>query len=163
MNAPVGGAWARILGVTLVPVEAAAVEADPMLQRALADGIEPGFAGTLPAIPAAATCYLVREGRTAVGVLVVQRDRPRRGEATLLAVAVAPDRRGHATGTKAVLAAERRLHDEGCARLLARVPRTNGRGLYFMLRAGLAPVAPEQAPPDDGDATWFARRERPAG
>ena len=155
--------WARTLGVALVPAEAVAVMADPALRRALADGIEHGFAGALPSVLAGAQWYLVREGRATVGVAIVRRDRPRRGEAALLAIAIVADHRGHAAGTKALLAVERRLQREGVTRLLARVPRGNGRGLYFMLRAGFTPIAPHEAPRDPGDATWFARRARATG
>ncbi len=93
-----------------------------------------------------------------VGALVLQRDCPSRGVAAVLAVAIDPERRGFACGTKALLLAERRLAAEGIARVTARVPRTNGRGLYFMLRAGYTPEALRGEPArDDGDATWFAR------
>jgi GNAT superfamily N-acetyltransferase len=73
-------------------------------------------------------------------------------------VAVDPARRGRATATKAILVAERKLAAEGYAPLLVRVPRTNGRGLYFMLRTGFVPVPPGERPDDPDDVTWFARR-----
>jgi hypothetical protein len=44
--------------------------------------------------------------------------------------------------------------------MLARVPRTNGHGLYFMLRCGFVPVPAGERPSDDPewtDVTWFAR------
>ena len=156
--------WARALGVSLATTTYAAVEADPALHRALLDGIAHGTAssavGALPPWPASAAWYLVRAGRATVGVAAVQRDRPRQGEATLLALAIAPEQRGRAVGTKALLAAERRLARDGASRLLARVPRTNGHGLYFMLRAGFVPLPVEARPRDDAgweDTTWFAR------
>jgi GNAT superfamily N-acetyltransferase len=71
---------------------------------------------------------------------------------------VTREARGRACATKALLAAERRLLAEGATRMLARVPRTNGRGLYFMLRAGFTPVTADERPHDPGDATWFARQ-----
>ncbi|HET6549979.1 MAG TPA: GNAT family N-acetyltransferase [Solirubrobacter sp.] len=134
------------------------LDAHPGLWRALADGIERTYAGALPPVPPDAECYLVRvEGETA-GVLVLRRDAPGAGQAALLAVAVDPAARGRASGTKALLAAERRLRRDGLE-LRARVPRTNGRGLYFMLRAGFTPVAPTEG----DDATWFRRRARIQG
>jgi len=152
--------WARGLGVSLAESGAAHILADPALHRALADGIEHGHDGALHAFPEHAAWYLVREARQDVGVAVVARDFPRAGEAALFAVAIAPERRGRATATKAMLVIERRLAHEGYARLIARVPRTNGRGLYFMLRVGYTPLPPDETPADDGDVTWFARGGR---
>jgi GNAT superfamily N-acetyltransferase len=149
--------WARLLGVALAPVDLAVALEDPRLRRALADGLERGYAGDLPGFPRGVEAFAVREGGADVGLLVLQRDCPGRGEAAVLAVVVAVEHRGRSCGAKALLAAERRLHREGFARVLARVPRTNGRGLYFMLRAGYVPVPLEARPDDAGDATWFAR------
>ncbi len=155
------GAWARGLGLTLVRVEAAEALADAGLARALQDGIERGAPVDLPPFPEASEWYLVREGGMTMGVAVVQRDCPRQGAAALLAVAIDPARRGRATATKAILVAERKLAAEGLTPLLARVPRTNGRGLYFMLRTGFVPLPEDERPDDPGDATWFGRvRER---
>lgn len=152
--------WARGLGISLVASDPAAILADPSLHRALADGIEHAHEGPLHEFPAEAEWYLVREGRDDVGVAVVQRGVPRAGEAALWAVAIAPERRGRATATKAILVIERRLKRDGIDRLIARVPRTNGRGLYFMLRVGYTPLTPADTPADDGDVTWFARGGR---
>jgi hypothetical protein len=60
---------------------------------------------------------------------------------------------------RALLLAERALAAEGASRCYALVPRTNGRGLYFMLRCGYAPVL--GAPPAviESDVTWFVRLE----
>lgn len=152
------GPWARGLGLTLIPIEAEAVLAEPGLVRALQDGIDRQSDVALPPTPAGATWYGVREVGETVAVALVQRDHPRAGVATLLAVAVDPARRGRATATKAILVAERKLAVEGYAPLLVRVPRTNGRGLYFMLRTGFVPVPPGERPDDPDDVTWFARR-----
>ena len=152
--------WARGHGLSIVPTTAAAALADPALHRALADGVEYGYAGPLPDLPADATWFLVREGRADVGVAVLQRDVPRAGTAALLALAIAPDHRGRATATKAILVIERRLAREGVTRLIARVPRTNGRGLYFLLRVGYTPIDPADAPASSDDVTWFARGGR---
>lgn len=153
--------WARGLGITLATSDAASVLADPSLSRALADGIEHAHEGPLHEFPADAEWYLVREAREDVGVAVLQRGVPAAGAAALWAVAIAPERRGRATATKAILVIERRLRRDGIDRLVARVPRTNGRGLYFMLRAGYTPLPPEAAPAGhDGDVTWFARGGR---
>ncbi len=154
--------WASGLGVTLVEVQGMEREALLMergVRQALLDGVDRGLSGDPPGIPPEATVYALREGRRtlgdAAGVVVIARDCPRSGEAALLAVAMAPASRGRALATRALLLAERRLTEEGVSRVLARVPRTNGRGLYFMLRCGFTPVASE--PPKAGDATWFAR------
>ena len=153
-GAGVGATWARGFGVTLARGDAADAATSAGLAHALADGIERGYGGALPPFPEASEWYRVRRSRRTVGVLVLRRDCPDPGAVAVLAIAIDPAERGSATGTKALLAMERQLVREGARRWLARVPRTNGRGLYFMLRAGLTPIPPR----DDGDATWFARK-----
>jgi len=155
-SAGAGGVWTRYLGVSLVRSDAARVGAQPPLVRALTDGVERSAEPTMP--EADGDWYEVREGGVTVGVALVRRDWPRAGQASLLAVATAREARGRATSTKTVLAAERKLASEGYAPMLVRVPRTNGRGLYFMLRCGFTPVPAGVRPEDPGDATWFARR-----
>lgn len=153
--------WARGHGIALVEADQAALS-DPGIRRALLDGIDRGLDTATDAdlLPADATRYAIREQGTTVGLLLVARDRPTPGDAALLAVAVAPDHRGRAIGTKALLLAERTLLRDGHRRMLARVPRTNGRGFYFMLRCGMSPLTAEerQAVHEAGDATWFRRR-----
>lgn len=155
---PRSGVWTRHLGVTLARSDRARVASQPALVRALTDGVDRSGEPAMPDVPAAAEWYEVREGGQTVGVALVARDCPRTGAATLLAVATAREERGRATSTKAVLAAERKLAAEGYTPLFVRVPRTNGRGLYFMLRCGFTPVPADQRPHDPGDTTWFARR-----
>lgn len=153
-----GGPWARGFGIALVATDQATALADPSLHRALADGIAYGHDGSLPAFPGDAGWYLVREGGATAGVAVIRRHAPQQGEAELHAIAIAPGHRGRATGTKAMLLIERRLAREGIHRVIARVPRTNGRGLYFMLRAGYTPLPrAEVLPGESDDVTWFAR------
>ncbi len=156
-----GKTWARGLGVSLVATDAATALADPALVRALLDGIAHAHEGPLSEFPSDAEWYLVRESRADVGVAVVQRNAPRAGEASLLGLAVAPEHRGRALASKALLVIERRLARDGIARVLARVSRTNGRGLYFMLRVGYTPVPTVEVPAGEhGDVTWFARGRR---
>ena len=152
MSGPPGGGWARFEGVGLVAAEAAALDVAG-LRQAYIDGIERGFEGDAPELPEGVERYAVRVAGETVGLLAVMRDCPSEGDAAVLAVAIAPAFRGHASGTKALLAAERRLLRDGVRRVLVRVPRTNGRGLYFMLRAGFTPSAGFDGP----DATWFVR------
>ncbi len=78
----------------------------------------------------------MRTGGATVGLLALRRDLPAPGAATVVAVAIDPARRGHDLGARALQVAERRLQREGLRECFARVPRNNGRGLYFMLRAG---------------------------
>ncbi len=158
---PRSGVWTRYVGVTLVHSDAGRVASQPALVRALTDGVE---RSAEPAMPEAeGEWFEVREGGATVGVALVRRDWPRSGQASLLAVGTAREARGRATSTKTVLAAERKLASEGYAPMLVRVPRTNGRGLYFMLRCGFTPVPAGARPSDEGDATWFARaRQRGA-
>lgn len=158
-------AWASGHGVTLVEVRdaaRAALLAEAGIRQALLDGVDRGLTGDPPDIPTTASVFALREGRrttgTAEGIVVVARDSSTAGEAALLALAIAPASRGRALATKALLIAERRLIEDGATRVLARVPRTNGRGLYYMLRCGFTPVTGEGAPHDEGDVTWFARR-----
>jgi len=165
MPAPRAGSatpWASGLGVTLIEVQGTVREAlltEPGVRLALLDGVDRGLIGDPPALPPQAAVYALREGRRtlgdAAGVVAIARDCPGRGEASLVAVAVAPASRGRALATRALLMAERRLTEEGVTRVLARVPRTNGRGLYYMLRCGFTPLAGMETA--SGDATWFAR------
>ncbi len=153
MAGPVSGVWARFDDVTLVAVDELDLESNDGFRQAFADGIERGFEGDLPTLPEQAESYVVRARSSDVGFLALLRDHPTEREAAVVALAIDPDARGNAYATKALLAAERRLKRDGVARTLTRVPRTNGRGLYFMLRVGFTPLA--EGP--DEDATWFAR------
>jgi GNAT superfamily N-acetyltransferase len=152
------GAWARGLGITLVHSDAERVAAQPSLVRALTDGVDRSAEPAMPGAGEQDEWFEVREAGEAAGVALVRRDWPVRGQTTLLAVATAREHRGRAVSTKAVLVAERRLAAEGYRPLFVRVPRTNGRGLYFMLRCGFTPVPAALRPDDPGDVTWFARR-----
>ncbi|HJM90255.1 MAG TPA: GNAT family N-acetyltransferase [Dehalococcoidia bacterium] len=150
-----GGVWARGHGVTLSPFDGALSDG---LAQALRDGVERGYEGDLPASPPGTVCMVVRVDGADVGLLAFEVDLPLEGAATVHAIAIDPDQRGHAYGTHALFAAERRLRRDGADAFFARVPRTNGRGLYFMLRASYAPITAPAALPDD-DATWFRRFE----
>ncbi len=153
--------WARGLGISLVASDPSSVLADASLHRALADGIEHAHEGPLHEFPTGAEWYVIREGGADVGVAILERDAPKTGEASLWAVAIAPEHRGRATATKAILVIERRLKRDGIRPVIARVPRTNGRGLYFMLRVGYTPLPTEETPVNEtGDVTWFARGGR---
>ncbi len=157
--ARVSRVWTRALGVTLMRTDRAAVEDDPALVRALADGVDRGGAPLVPAFASHAEWYEVRADGVTVGVAVLQRDLPRAGTATLLSVATVREHRGRSLAAKALLATERRLAAEGQSPMLARVARTNGRGLYFLLRCGYTALRGDDRPDDPDDVTWFARVE----
>lgn len=156
MSAVRRGVWARGEGLTLLPSGVALGEP---LARALRDGVERGYEGEVPPAPPGTLCMTVRVDGAEVGLIAFQRDHPSRDAVTVHAVAIEAERRGNGYGTRALLVAERRLRRDGVERFFARVPRGNGRGLYFMLRAGYAPVAPPLAPSVDDGATWFRRFE----
>ena len=161
-SAPVRGrTWARGFGVSLVQVEMPVddLEAvfEPATLRGLRDGIERGYDGPLPPPPEDVRLLSIRAGDEEVGALAVLEGSPEERAATFFAVAIAPDRRGRAFGARTLLAAERRLRREGVRAFYARVPRTNGRGLYFMLRCGYAPLL--RPPPLEGGGTWFRHFE----
>lgn len=147
------GPWARLDGVSVLPAATFDFDERPGLRQAYADGIERGYDGELPELPDGTERYLLRARSAEVGLLALLRDWPSQGDASVIAIAIDPEWRGNAFATKALLAVERKLQRNGVARLLVRVPRTNGRGLYFMLRAGFTPLAGD---PRD-EATWFAR------
>lgn len=147
-----GTPWARGDGVALAPLDA--LPDDPAILRALADGIERGFEGELPALPPAARLYAIRARGHDAGLLAIETGMPEPGAATLVAVVIAVEHRGHAYGAQALFAAERQLRREGVETLYGLVPLTNGRGLYFMLRAGYIPVRPT---PEGSTCTRFRR------
>ena len=155
MSTVLHGTWARGFGVALVASDGPAGDG---VTQALRDGIERGYGGDLPPFPGGAQRLSVRVNGSTVGLLALQRDCPWPGAATFLAVAIERDRRGHGYGASAMLAAQRRLRRDGVDDCYARLPRTNGRGLYFMLRCGYAPM---QHPPVDDGAAWFRRAQPP--
>lgn len=150
------GAWARGFGVALVASDGPAGDG---VTQALRDGVERGYEGELPAAPPGTICMTVRVDGAEVGLLAFELDQPSDGAVTVHAVAIEAEQRGNDYGARALLVAERRLRRDGAGVFFARVPRTNGRGLYFMLRAGYAPDAPADAARADDGATWFRRFE----
>lgn len=154
------GTWARGFGVTLVALEAQGGDLESVLEagtlRGLRDGVERGYDGPLPPLPEDGRLYAVRANDEEVGALVIAEGIPEARSATFLALAVAPARRGRAVGARTLLAAERHLRRDGVRTFYSRVPRTNGRGLYFMLRCGYAPLL--RSPLKDG-GTWFRHSE----
>ena len=150
--------WARHRGVALVSAQG--VPGDAGIAHALADGLERGYSGELPTLDVPdAEFFAVRAGGATVGLLGVAQGSPTEDAATFVVIAIAPQQRGHAYGARALLAAERRLRREGVRDFYAVVPRSNGRGLYFLLRAGYSPSPgqPERAQPWDCEIglTWF--------
>jgi GNAT superfamily N-acetyltransferase len=154
------GPWARGFGVSLTRFDG---RVSAGLEAALRDGIERGYEGALPPLEGCGDCYAIRSGGRTVGLLAFARDVPVAGAVTFEVVAIDPAERGSAAGARTVMAAERRLAREGVSEFYARVPATNGRGLYFMLRAGYAPVldAPPAVPAPAFPATWFRRSGSP--
>jgi hypothetical protein len=145
-------AWARGDGVVLRAASDDELAREDV-QRALRDGIERGYVGEFPPAPVDAEWYAIDAADDLVGVFALRRGVPHAHAATVHALAIVVAQRGHAYGARALFALERRLVRDGVREVYARVARTNGRGLYFMLRCGYAPVAPLE---DDG-ATWFRR------
>lgn len=164
---PRARAWAIGMGLRLEPLDpleaGAGAGLTPGLERALLDGVERGLEGPPPDFPPGARTYAIRDAEGLVGVLAIERARPGPEDATFTAVAIDPARRGAALGARALLLAERRLAREGVRRTFATAPRTNGRGLYFLLRCGYAPLMRAPAGGDEADevaeaCTWFERR-----
>ena len=152
------GVWARGLGVALVRSSEPSAPLSPELEQAARDGVERGYDGPLPEVPPGSVCLLVRVGGETVGLLGYELDTPRPGAGMLHGVAIAPEHRGREYGSRAVLVAARRLRREGVGSIYARAPRGNGRGLYFWLHVGFAPVRGRDGDEDDG-TTWFRRAE----
>ena len=132
-----GRVWARRQGVSLHLLDS--LPDALSLRRALADGVERGYDGPLSAFPDSARLLLVRAEKEDVGLLAIAPG-PGQSAATLLVVAVAREARGRSLGLRAVLASEHRLRRDGVHELYASVPRSNGRGVYFWLRAGYRPL-----------------------
>lgn len=141
--------WARGEGVTLVAADAP--PDDKGVAQAIREGVARNHRGAVEPPSPDARLYHVRAGGETVGVLGIA---PGPGERTVTfsGVAIAPERRGRAIAVRAVRIAERRLRREGVRHFYGRAPRGNGRGLYFWLRAGYAPL--RSLRPED-DATWF--------
>jgi GNAT superfamily N-acetyltransferase len=141
--------------VSLFALEADAELTDGVTQ-ALRDGIERGYAGETPTLPLDARAYSIEARGREVGVLALRLDWPGSRAATVVALAIDPDARGHSYAARALFTAERALAAD-IERWYATVPRTNGRGLYFMLRCGYAPLL--EPPPGAAceGVTWFAR------
>jgi hypothetical protein len=132
--------------------------ADERIDFALHDQVERGYEGALPLAREGLERYAIEVGGALVGLLGFRRHEPHGGAMVVDDLAIAVSERGHAYGTRALLAAEQRLARDGILEGFARVPRGNGRGLYFMLRCGYAPIA---ALEDEGSGnegvTWFQR------
>lgn len=141
--------WGRGYGVTLVNV--ARLPVSEGLERAMLDGVARGYGGPLPEQRLDAKCYLIRAESQTVGVLGIAKG-PGRSVATIVGVAIDPAWRGKALGTRAVRVVARRLRREGVRNLYGRAPRSNGRGLYFWLRAGFSIALSLDT---NDDATWF--------
>lgn len=144
-----GRPWARGEGVTLVAADAP--PDDEGVVQSIREGIARSHRGSVePALPET-LLYHVRAGGETVGVLGIAPG-PGARTVTFSGVAIAPEHRGQAIAVRAVRIAERRLRREGIRSFYGRAPRGNGRGLYFWLRAGYAPLR-SLRPADD--ATWF--------
>lgn len=153
-------AWARGLRLSLRPWDGTLT---PGVERALRDGIARGHDGPLPQPAPGTRCFAVREEGHTSGLLAVRDGCPHAGAATVVAIAIDPQHRGRAAGARALLVAERRLRREGVREFFALVPRGNGRGLYFMLRAGYVPSGAPASGHGVDAATWFQRHEQDHG
>lgn len=131
------------------------------LHRALSDGLERSYTGPLPPWPSGVVRRVIFMGAEPVGVLAWRLDWPRRSAVTIVALAIDPASRGHAYAARALLRAEATLDAAGTAQWYALVPRTNGRGLYALLRCGYAPLTGLPVPDVSVNAqipvTWFRR------
>ncbi len=141
--------WARGEGVTLVAADAP--PADEGIAQAVREGVARSHRGEVETPLPDTRLYHVRTEGETVGVLGIAAG-PEARTVTFSGVAIAPERRGRAIAVRAVRIAERRLRREGVRGFYGRAPRGNGRGLYFWLRAGYAPL--RSLRPED-DATWF--------
>ncbi|MYA19527.1 MAG: GNAT family N-acetyltransferase [Chloroflexi bacterium] len=144
-----GRLWARGEGVSLIAADAP--PQDEGVAQAIREGVARSHRGeVVPALPET-RLYHVRVAGETVGVLGVAPG-PGARTVTFSGVAIAPERRGRSIAQRAVRIAERRLRREGVRAFYGRAPRGNGRGLYFWLRAGYAPL--RSLRPED-DASWF--------
>ena len=147
-------AAARGRGIALYPLEVNETLPEGLAQ-ALRDGIERGYASETPLLPREASAFTIVVGGVEVGVLALRRGWPSGGAVTVVALAIDPGARGHSYAARALFVAERAFGGVG-ERWYAIVPRTNGRGLYFMLRCGYAPLLEAPVGGCQG-VTWFER------
>ena len=131
---------------------------DEQIAFALHDQVERGYEGALPDARDGIERYAIEVSGERVGLIGLRRNEPHEGAMVVDDLAIAVAERGHAYGTRALLAAERRIARDGIREGFARVPRGNGRGLYFMLRCGYAPIdALEDEGSGNEGVTWFQR------
>lgn len=88
-----------------------------------------------------------------VGELFLMKNTPQKKDVTIHSLTVNGIDRGHAYGTKALLAVERKLSKAEINNFLAVIPLMNGRGMYFLLRAGFTPSQNY----DHVELNWFIR------
>ena len=88
-----------------------------------------------------------------VGELFLMKNIPQKKDVIIHSLTVNDIDRGHAYGTKALLAVERKLSKAKINNFLAVIPLMNGRGMYFLLRAGFTPSQNY----DHAELNWFIR------
>ena len=88
-----------------------------------------------------------------VGELFLMKNIPHENDVTIHSLIVNNIDRGHAYGTKALLAVERKLARVKINNFWAVIPLINGRGMYFLLRAGFTPSHNY----DHVELNWFIR------
>lgn len=139
------------------------------MQRAITDGVDRAPEASTPTWPDGVEAFaIIDDSATApapVGLLGVAHDVPTPGDAAVVVLAITRAARGRAAGMRALLVAAARLDRASAHEVWACVPRTNGHGLYFMLRAGFAPVSAATTPAGNRypEATWFRRIVKGAG
>ncbi|MBG92721.1 MAG: hypothetical protein CL792_01920 [Chloroflexi bacterium] len=88
-----------------------------------------------------------------VGELFLMKNIPLDNDVTIHSLVVNDVNRGHAYGTKALLAVERKLSEMMVCNFWAVNLIINGRGTYFLLRAGFTPSQNQ----GQGELNWFIR------
>ncbi|MCH2657480.1 MAG: hypothetical protein MKZ81_00520 [Dehalococcoidia bacterium] len=142
-----GGPWARYNEVIISHGKLVEDHSDPSTD--ISKKISGSFAISKPET----FRHQIRVQGNNVGEFFFIKDIPQKKDIIIHSLIINNIDRGHAYGTKALLAVERKLSKTNINNFWAVLPLKNGRGMYFLLRAGFTPLQSN----DHAELNWFIR------